>query len=79
MSVLLIILLAISIESSQGFSINIPDQTDISNSNDETLNNQRRSYDFTKLRNFLLTSSAEERAARRDKQNFYKRQWVSKS
>jgi hypothetical protein len=47
-----------------------------SSSNDE-IQNQRREDDFKELRQFLLTSNAEQRAEKREKQNFHKRELVS--
>ncbi|CAF3341017.1 unnamed protein product [Rotaria socialis] len=73
---LLIILLATSIKLSQAVSMNKREQTDMVVSDDDELNHQRRTYELEKLRRFLLTSNAEERAAKLDKQNFYKRQWI---
>ncbi|CAF1061873.1 unnamed protein product [Rotaria magnacalcarata] len=73
---LLIILFATSIKLSQAASMNKREQTDMVVSDDDEVNHQRRTYDLEKLRRFLLTSNAEQRAAKLDKQNYYKRQWV---
>jgi hypothetical protein len=40
---------------------------------------QRRTYDINKLRHFLLTSNAEQRAAKRARENLLKRKLVRKS
>lgn len=45
----------------------------------ESLDQQRREYDFNKLRRFLLTADADKRAERREQQNFYKRELVNRS
>jgi len=75
---LLIIVFISSIELSQAASIDNLVGTDmIGSANDET-NYQRRINDLNKLRHFLLTSNAEQRAARRNKNNFSKRKLVSK-
>jgi hypothetical protein len=68
-----------SIELSQAaLADNILDGDMIGSLNDKTYD-QRRTNDLNKLRHFLLTSNAEQRAAKRDKGNFYRRKLVRKS
>ena len=47
-------------------------------SSDVAQEQQRRADNLQQLRHFLLTSNAEQRAGRRDKQNFLKRKLVGK-
>jgi hypothetical protein len=50
---------------------------DMAEDDDEiNLEQERRSYDLNKLRHFLLTADAEERAAKREQQEFYKRELI---
>ncbi|UJR35415.1 hypothetical protein I4U23_028172 [Adineta vaga] len=44
--------------------------------NDDDVQEERRNYDFNQLRHFLLTANAERRAAKREQQEFYKRELV---
>ncbi len=74
---LLVIAFALLIGLLQAASIDSSDSEDISA--DEELQNQRRKEDFKQLRQFLLTSNAEQRAAKREKQDFYKRELVRRS
>ncbi len=74
---LLVIAFALLIGLLQAASIDSSDSEDISA--DEELQNQRRKEDFKQLRQFLLTSNAEQRAAKREKQDFYKRELVKRS
>ncbi|CAF4555609.1 unnamed protein product [Rotaria sp. Silwood1] len=73
---LFIIALALSIELSQAVPMNKLRTVDMAISNDDEEYHQRRIHDLNKLRHFLLTSNEEQRAARRDKQNFYKQQLI---
>jgi hypothetical protein len=72
-----VIAFALLIGLLQAASIDSSDSEDISA--DEELQNQRRKEDFKQLRQFLLTSNAEQRAAKREKQDFYKRELVKRS
>jgi hypothetical protein len=78
--ILLIGILLISIlEFSQAVSSDNLLTADISSDDDSAdLQEERRSYNLKKLRHFLLTSNAEQRAAKRDQQEFYKRELVNK-
>ncbi|CAF4206947.1 unnamed protein product [Rotaria sp. Silwood2] len=73
---LFIIALALSIELSQAIPMNKIRAADMAISNYDEVYHQRRIYDLNQLRHFLLTSNEEQRAARRDKQNFYKQQLI---
>jgi hypothetical protein len=44
--------------------------------NDDSAEAQRREYEVKKLRHFLLTSNAEQLAAKREQRNFLKRKLV---
>lgn len=46
------------------------------NNEDTDKQEQRRSYNYDQLRRFLLTANADQRAARREQQDFYKRELV---
>lgn len=70
--VLCVIVLILSIEVVQATSIeNFIDSDDQSH-------HERRIYDLNKLRRFLLTSNAEQRAAKREQANFLKQKLVSR-
>jgi hypothetical protein len=45
---------------------------------DTDVQEQRRAMDLRRLRNYLLTSNAEERASKREQQEFHKRELVNK-
>jgi hypothetical protein len=79
-SILLIAIVLIStLEFSQAVSSENLLTADLSSDDDSTdVQEARRSSNFKKLRHFLLTSNAEQRAAKRDQQEFYKRQLVNK-
>lgn len=49
-----------------------------SDENSADVEEERRNYDLENLRRYLLTSKAEERAAKREKQDFLKRELVNK-
>ena len=46
--------------------------------NEVNLEEERRAYDYNQLRHFLLTANAEERALKREQQDFHKRQLVNR-
>ena len=71
---LFVIALALLIGLLQATSIDSSDSEDISA--DEELQNERREEAFKQLRQFLLTSNPRQRAAKREKQDFYKRELV---
>lgn len=48
-------------------------------SDEDDVQEERRTYDLNRLRHFLLTSNAEQLAAKREKQDFYKRELVRTS
>ncbi|CAF1440356.1 unnamed protein product [Adineta ricciae] len=48
----------------------------VDSSSDVAQEQQRRADSLKQLRHFLLTSNAEQRAGRRDKQNFLKRKLI---
>jgi hypothetical protein len=73
---LFVIALASSIPSSQAASQDKSYNTDMDFFSNDEVHHQRRTHDFNKLRHFLLTSNAEQRAAKREKQDFNKRQLV---
>jgi len=77
-----ILLIAIFLISTLEFSQAVSSENlmaDISSDDDSAdVQEERRSSNFKKLRHFLLTSNAEQRAAKRDQQEFYKRQLVNK-
>ena len=73
---LFIIALASSIRLSQALPQDNLRNTDMHVSSNNEVHNQRRMYDPKKLRHFLLTSNAEQRAAKREKQDFHKRELV---
>jgi hypothetical protein len=74
---MLIILMTILKLSRTTFSKSHP-MADMAEDDDEiNLEQERRSYDLNKLRHFLLTADAEERAAKREQQEFYKRELVN--
>ena len=70
----IIIALALSIGLLQTAPIDSSDSEDISV--DDEVQAERRTDALKQLRHFLLTSNAEQRAAKREKQNFYKRELV---
>jgi len=76
---LFVIALASSIRLSQAASQDTPFNTDMDFFSNDKVHQQRRTHDFNKLRHFLLTSNAEQRAAKREKQDFHKRQLVRKN
>ncbi|CAF1414288.1 unnamed protein product [Adineta ricciae] len=49
--------------------------SDDSDDNDD-VQEERRTYDLKRLRHFLLTANAEQLAAKREKQDFYKRELI---
>ncbi len=51
----------------------------INTDSNESADEQRRAYDLKQLRHFLLTSNAEQRAAKREQRNFLKRKLVRKT
>ncbi|CAF0759268.1 unnamed protein product [Adineta steineri] len=55
-------------------SLHMKDMT--ADDSDDDVQEQRRSYDYNKLRHFLLTSNAEQRAAKREQQDFVKRELI---
>ncbi len=76
---LIAIVLMSMIKLSQTTSVGSRPMTDMSaDDDDNSVEEERREYDFNKLRKFLLTSNAEERAAKREQQEFYKRELVNK-
>ncbi len=76
--VILIILMSM-LKSSRTTKSNNHPMAEMSADDDETnLEEERRSYDLNKLRRFLLTADAEERATKREQQEFYKRELVIK-
>ena len=48
----------------------------LNSEDDDSSDEDRRAYELKKLRHFLLTSNADERAAKREKQDFLKRELV---
>ncbi|UJR10481.1 hypothetical protein I4U23_014685 [Adineta vaga] len=70
---LFVLVFIASLRFSQATLIQNDDMVD--SSNDE-IQEQRRAYNLDKLRHFLLTSNSEQRAAKRDKQNFLKRKLI---
>ncbi len=76
---LIAIVLMSMIKLSRTTSVGSLPKTDMSaDDEDNSVEEERREYDFNKLRNFLLKSNAEERAAKREQQEFYKRELVNK-
>jgi len=71
--ILLVIVLLSMINISKTFAETLSDEVN------ENLDQQRREYDFNKLRRFLLTADADKRAERREQQNFFKRELVNRS
>jgi predicted nucleic acid-binding protein len=49
----------------------------INTDSNESADEQRRAYDLKQLRHFLLTSNAEQRAAKREQRNFLKRKLIN--
>jgi len=76
---LFVIALASSIRLSQATSQDKPFNTDMDFFSNDKVHQQRRTHDFNILRHFLLTSNAEQRAAKREKQDFHKRQLVRRN
>ena len=72
-----IVLLSIMKISQASAAANLAEMSSDDDSND--LQEERRAYDLKQLRHFLLTSNDEQRAAKREKQDFLKRQLVNKS
>ena len=75
---LLIIEFASRIELSKARSVNKLFNNDMSLPGENEVRQQRRMNYLQQLRNLLLTLYAEERAAKRERQNFYKRRLVRK-
>jgi len=59
-------------------SRNLPMADMATDDDDSEVEEERRANDFNQLRRFLLTANAEERAAKREQQDFYKRELVNK-
>jgi len=71
----IIFLTRIQISQSASFK-NLP-SADLFNDDDNSgVEEDRRMYDLNQLRRFLLTANAEQRAAKREQQDFYKRELV---
>ncbi len=78
---LIVIILLSTIKCSRTASIrNRPmiDMSDDNDNDDAEVEEERRVYDLNKLRHFLLTSNAEQLAAKREQQELYKRELVNK-
>jgi len=76
---LIAIILISSIKFSRASSLRSLPMADMSADDDEAeVEEERRMYDFNKLRRFLLTSNDEQRAAKREQQDFLKRELVNK-
>ena len=73
---LLLIVLKLSIDLTQTGSMGELRLNDLAVANSDDEYQQRRDFDLKKLRHFLLTSNAEERAYRREQQAALKRDLV---
>jgi len=77
------LLIAIILMSSIKFSRSsyvrgLPLEESSADGDEAEVEEERRMYDLNKLRRFLLTSNDEQRAAKREKQDFLKRELVNK-
>lgn len=76
---LIVIILMSTIKLPQvSSSRNLPMADMATDDDDSEVEEERRANDFNQLRRFLLTANAEERAAKREQQDFYKRELVNK-
>lgn len=74
---LIIIMLMSRIQTSQTASARSRPLVDTSSDDDNSeVEEDRRMYDLDQLRRFLLTANSEQRAAKREQQDFYKRELV---
>jgi hypothetical protein len=75
---LVVIVLLSLLELSQATPMVNARNEDMIESAGEKVHHQRRTYELKKLRHFLLTSNAKQLAAKREKENSLKREFVRK-